>query len=120
MLAATAALAPGESLFTGLETLPLKECDRLDASAELVRWLGGDAEILDGSALRIHPGPPPGVRPPFDPRGDHRMAFAGAVGALRCGGELRDPGSVAKTFPAFWEAWRGMLGQPPDTARSEA
>jgi 3-phosphoshikimate 1-carboxyvinyltransferase len=112
VLAATAALAPGESLLTGLETLPHKECDRLEASAELVRWLGGRAEILAPPALRILPGPPPGPRPPFDPRNDHRMAFAAAVGGLRTGGELRDPECVAKTFPTFWEAWRVMLEGP--------
>ncbi len=109
VLAATAALAPGESLLTGLHTLPFKECDRLEASAELVRWLGGRAEILGGAVLEIHPGPRPGFRPPFDPRGDHRMAFGAAVGALVCGGDLRDPDCVAKTFPTFWKAWHSML-----------
>lgn len=109
VLAATAALAPGESLLTGLGTLPFKECDRLEASAELVHWLGGRAEILEGPALRIHPGLAPLSRQPFDPRGDHRMAFAAAVGGLRRGGELKDPQCVAKTFPAFWGAWRSML-----------
>ncbi len=109
VLAATAALAPGPSCLTGLETLPLKECDRLDASAELVRWLGGRAEIHDGARLQITPGPASPSRPAFDPRRDHRMAFAAAVGALRWGGELRDPGCVAKTFPTFWEVWHTML-----------
>ena len=37
------------------------------------------------------------------------MAFAAAVGALRAGGGLSDPGCVAKTFPAFWDAWSRML-----------
>jgi len=109
VLAATAALAPGPSRFTGLETLPLKECDRLDASAELVRWLGGRAEIQDGAALQITPGPVTHSRTPFDPQRDHRMAFAAAVGALRWGGELLDPDCVAKTFPTFWMAWHAML-----------
>lgn len=109
VLAATAALAPGPSSLTGLETLPLKECDRLDASAELVRWLGGRAEIHDGRALQITPGLASQSRPPFDPRRDHRMAFAAAVGALRWGGDLLDPGCVAKTFPTFWEVWDTML-----------
>ncbi len=109
VLAATAALAPGESLLTGLHTLPFKECDRLEASVALVRWLGGRAEIQGGAALRIQPGPGPGSRPAFDPRGDHRMAFAAAVGALVCGGDLKDPDCVAKTFPGFWEAWCSML-----------
>ena len=110
VLAALAALAPAPSELRGLHTLPLKECDRLDASAELVRWLGGQAEVIGDHTLRIVPGPPPGPRAPFDPRNDHRMAFAAALGALRCGGELQNPHCVAKTFPDFWEAWRGMLG----------
>ena len=113
MLAALAALAPGPSELRGLHTLPLKECDRLDASAELVRWLGGQAEILDGHTLRVAPGVALGAaladRAPFDPRNDHRMAFAAAVGGLRRGGELRDPHCVAKTLPDFWRVWQGML-----------
>lgn len=110
VLAALAALAPGPSELRGLHTLPHKECDRLDASAELVRWLGGAAEVIGDHTLRIRPGRAPGLRPPYNPRNDHRMAFAAALGALRCGGDLLDPHCVAKTFPEFWEVWRGMLG----------
>ena len=114
VLAATAALAPGPSVLTGLHTLPLKECDRLDASAELVRWLGGHAEVEGGHTLRIEPvradQPPDPDRAPFDPRNDHRMAFAAAVGGLRRGGRLQDPHCVAKTFPDFWGAWHALLG----------
>lgn len=111
VLAATAALAPEPSVLTGLHTLPLKECDRLDASAELVRWLGGEADILGDHTLKVRPAAsaPDPDRPPFDPRADHRMAFAAAVGALRMGGRLKDPDCVAKTFPAFWDAWHGLL-----------
>jgi 3-phosphoshikimate 1-carboxyvinyltransferase len=109
VLAALAALAPAPSELRGLHTLPLKECDRLDASAELVRWLGGQAEVIGDHTLRVHPGTPLSTRAAFDPRNDHRMAFAAALGGLRWGGELRDPHCVAKTFPDFWEVWRGML-----------
>jgi 3-phosphoshikimate 1-carboxyvinyltransferase len=110
VLAATAALAPAPSSLTGLQTLPLKECDRLDASAELVRWLGGQAEIIGDHTLRIQPGPCPPDRIAFNPRNDHRMAFAAALGGLRCGGEIQNPGCVAKTLPTFWEDWNHMLG----------
>jgi len=110
VLAALAALAPAPSELRGLHTLPLKECDRLDASAELVRWLGGQAEVIGDHTLRIAPGTAGADRSPFNPRNDHRMAFAAALGGLRWGGELRDPHCVAKTFPDFWEVWRGMLG----------
>ena len=116
VLAATCALAPEPSTLTGLSTLTHKECDRLDASAELVRWLGGEADIIGDHTLEIRPaiafrlqGPPA----PFDPRNDHRMAFAAAVGALRCGGELKDPACVAKTFPEFWGVWKAMLRRNP-------
>ncbi len=109
VLAAVAALAPGPSVLRGLHTLPHKECDRLDASAELVRWLGGTCEVVGDHTLRIQPGPPPGERPAFDPRNDHRMAFAAAVGALRTGGRLLNPGCVGKTFPSFWDDWTHML-----------
>ncbi len=113
VLAAVAALAPGPSVLTGLQTLPLKECDRLDASAELVRWLGGHAEVEGDHTLRVRPGADPGPRAPFDPRNDHRMAFAAAVGGLRRGGEVQHPECVAKTFPDFWRAWDRMLGRLP-------
>ncbi len=110
VLAALAALAPGPSRLSGLQTLPLKECDRLEASAELVRWLGGQADIIGDHTLCIIPGTPEGKRPPFNPRNDHRMAFAAALGGLRWRGDLQDPHCVAKTFPAFWDVWRRMLG----------
>ena len=110
VLAALAALAPGPSELRGLHTLRLKECDRLDASAELVRWLGGQAEVIGDHTLRIKPGTPSKHRTPFNPRNDHRMAFAAALGGLRWGGDLQDPQCVAKTFPDFWNVWRGMLG----------
>ncbi len=110
VLAALAALAPGPSELRGLRTLRLKECDRLDASAELVSWLGGQAEVVGDHTLRIRPGTPSEHRAPFNPRNDHRMAFAAALGGLRWGGDLLDPQCVAKTFPDFWDVWRGMLG----------
>lgn len=114
VLAATAALAPGPSRLTGLQTLPLKECDRLDASAELVRWLGGTARILGDHTLEVVPGDcPPPDRLPFDPRNDHRMAFAAAVGTLRCGGQILNPGCVAKTMPTFWEDWKTVTEPAP-------
>lgn len=116
VLAATCAYAPEPSRLTGLRTLPHKECDRLDASAELVRWLGGEADIIGDHTLEIRPVPASRAqvqRAPFDPRNDHRMAFAAAVGALKCGGELMDPDCVAKTFPGFWEVWREMLRRNP-------
>ncbi len=112
VLAAACALAPEPSTLTGLSTLPHKECDRLEASAELVGWLGGEATIIGDHTLEIRPAAASTRQPPaapFDPRNDHRMAFAAAVGGLKQGGTLKDPGCVAKTFPDFWTVWKAML-----------
>jgi 3-phosphoshikimate 1-carboxyvinyltransferase len=109
VLAAVAALAPAPSVLSGLHTLPLKECDRLEASADLVRWLGADVEITEDHTLKIKPSNSSFLNTTFDPRQDHRMAFAAAVGGLRRGGDLKDPNCVNKTFPAFWQSWSEML-----------
>ncbi len=110
VLAAVAALAPAPSDLQGLETLRLKECDRIDASADLARWLGAEVDIEGDHRMRIRPGHRVSEdRNPFDPRNDHRMAFAAAVGALIRPGRLQHPQCVAKTFPDFWAQWKGML-----------
>jgi 3-phosphoshikimate 1-carboxyvinyltransferase len=105
VLAATAAFAPGASELWGLDTLRDKECDRLECVVELVGWLGGRAEVVSETAIRISPRPAdaPGPSSPFDPRGDHRMAFAAAIGGMRLGGGLLDPGCAGKSFPKIFD-----------------
>jgi 3-phosphoshikimate 1-carboxyvinyltransferase len=112
-LAAAAAAAPGPSCLRGLGALPHKESDRLEGIARLVAWAGGRAEELPGPALAIRPRPRPaaalnasGALNAFDPKGDHRMAFAAAICSLLTGGEVLDRACVAKSFPTFWEEWR--------------
>jgi 3-phosphoshikimate 1-carboxyvinyltransferase len=108
VLAAAAAFAPGPSELRGLGALPHKECDRLACIIDLVAWLGGRAEPLSQAALRIAPRPfsAPGPSAPFDPKGDHRMAFAAAIGGMRLGGSLLGPECAAKSFPRFFEQLR--------------
>jgi len=67
------------------------------------------ATILRSSSTQ-EPSP---VKPivPFDPSGDHRMAFAFALGALDTGGTILDPLCVNKTFPNFWMEWSKMSKQ---------
>ena len=108
VLTAAAAFAPSVSTLGGLHTLPHKESDRLDGCIRLAEWLGASADVIDGSVLRIHgrgygPGSL-GPMPPFDPQGDHRMAFAAAIGAMKLGGTILSPSCVNKSFPGFWEA----------------
>lgn len=107
-LAALAAIAEGPSVFTGLHTLRVKECDRVAALAVELRRLGCTVE--EGpDFLRIEPvGPGPVAATAPSTRvarwDDHRMAMAFAVvGSIRGGVEVEDPDCVAKSHPGFWD-----------------
>lgn len=93
--------------------LRLKESDRVAGCRRLAAALGSPAH-LDGDDLVLAGG---GFRPPagggklaFDPDGDHRLAMAAGVAALRAPWlTVLDPGCVGKSFPGFWRqlaAWR--------------
>ena len=72
---------------------------------------GVEHELLpDGMWIRGRPGPGPaygGGR--VDSHGDHRVAMAFAVAALRAGGaiEIDDTANVATSFPGFASLARG-------------
>jgi len=104
-----AACAQGESVVRGAAELRVKESDRLAAMAEGLTVLGVDNQLLpDGLRLK-------GTGRPFaggtiDSRGDHRIAMAFAVAALRAGAPLliQDVANVATSFPGFMETARGV------------
>ncbi len=105
VLAVAAAAAAGRTTFLDVGELRVKETDRLDAVAALVRALGARAEVVDDD-LHVDGTGPSGrlahVR--TDSGGDHRMAMAAAVGALAAGpGEsaVGGFGSVATSYPGF-------------------
>ena len=92
--------------FTGLHNLSVKETDRLAAVADALTALGVEVDYADGTfniSGRITNLSPP----PFDPRGDHRMAMALAPLALVCDAiTILDPEVVSKSYPAFWDELR--------------
>jgi 3-phosphoshikimate 1-carboxyvinyltransferase len=99
--------------FTGIANLRVKECDRTAAlAAELSRVRPGLA-VEEGDDLLVTGDPalsppPEGVR--LSTYDDHRMAMSLALLGLRLDGiVIDDPGCVAKTYPAYWEAL-GSLG----------
>ena len=103
-LAALAALTPGETVFSGVGHLRLKESDRLAALAELVEAVGGRAIVTEDALVVVGPATGRGGAvtrlPTFR---DHRIAMAAALLALRLPGLLiEDPGCVAKSYPAFF------------------
>lgn len=95
-----AACAEGETRVRGAGELRVKESDRIDAMARGLGVLGIENETWpDG--IRVVGGEPGGGV--IDSRGDHRIAMAFAVAALRCRAAvtIRDCANVATSFPGF-------------------
>lgn len=100
VLFVAAACASGRTVLTGAEELRVKESDRIQVMADGLVTLGIDAQatpdgmIIEGGALQGG-----GV----DSHGDHRIAMAFAMAALRAAGrvEIRDCANVNTSFPGF-------------------
>jgi 3-phosphoshikimate 1-carboxyvinyltransferase len=101
-----AACATGETLVRGALELRVKESDRLAAMAAGLSTLGVENQLLpDGLWIRGAEGLSGGT---IDSRGDHRIAMAFAVAALRASApiEIVDVANVATSFPGFAETGR--------------
>jgi 3-phosphoshikimate 1-carboxyvinyltransferase len=102
-LAVVAAFADGPTTITDIGFVKGKESDRIGAPVAELRRCGIDAEEIDGGMVIRPSGPPAGTV--FATYDDHRMAMAFAlVGLVVPGVSVRDPGCVAKTFPAYFQA----------------
>jgi 3-phosphoshikimate 1-carboxyvinyltransferase len=102
-----AVCAEGETVLTGAEELRVKESDRIQVMADGLAQLGvrtdvkPDGIVIKGSAIKggtVHS------------HGDHRIAMAFAVAALRAKGEIliNDCANVATSFPNFVELAEGV------------
>ncbi|HEY4231555.1 MAG TPA: 3-phosphoshikimate 1-carboxyvinyltransferase [Thermoanaerobaculia bacterium] len=102
-LAALSALAAGESRFSGIAHLRLKESDRIAALAALLEAAGARA-VAEEDALTVV-GPVRTMRrfAVLPTANDHRMAMAAAILALaRPGILIENPGCVSKSYPGFF------------------
>jgi len=105
VLSLAMAFAEGESVIRGAAELRVKECDRLEAMAVILRDLGIQVEEYpDG--MRIVGRPDHRASDvAVDSRHDHRIAMCGAIAALRCDGEVTIDGAehAAVSYPDFWK-----------------
>jgi len=100
VLFVAAACATGKTVLRGAEELRVKESDRIQVMADGLQVLGINAEptpdgiIIDGGRMG-------GGR--VESHGDHRIAMAFAIAALRAGGPItiNDCANVATSFPGF-------------------
>lgn len=95
-----------QAVFRGLETLPLKETDRIKALQAELDKTGYSLAPSEGGIWQLRKTAWPQLpgRITFHTYNDHRMAMACAPLAIKLGQiAIRDPEVVAKSFPAFWE-----------------
>ncbi len=111
-LAVLAAFAEHPVRFTGIENIRVKECDRTAAlsaglnaiSPGLAREEGDDL-IVSGNAEQAERA----ANTVIDTHDDHRIAMAFAVAGLKLPDvAIANPDCVAKTFPGYWDALRGL------------
>ncbi|WP_428604762.1 3-phosphoshikimate 1-carboxyvinyltransferase [Sedimenticola sp.] len=95
-----AACAEGTTVLTGAEELRVKESDRIQVMADGLQALGVDATPTPDGIV-IQGGPIRGGR--VGSHGDHRIAMAFAMAALRAEGEIviDDCSNVNTSFPGF-------------------
>ena len=97
-----AACAAGETILTGAAELRVKESDRIQTMAEGLAQLGIDAYPLE-DGISINGGQLQGGS--VHSCGDHRIAMAFAIAALRANGplEIHDCENINTSFPGFIE-----------------
>ena len=98
-----AACAQGETVLTGAEELRVKESDRIQVMADGLAALGVDARPTPDGIVIQGGGAIAGGR--VDSHGDHRIAMAFTMAALRADGDIQidDCANVNTSFPRFVE-----------------
>ena len=106
-MAVLAAFAPGKTTLRGVQSLRVKETERVAAvECELAKM--GIRTSSTRDTLTIYGGTPRAAA--IDTYGDHRMAMAFAVaGAKLPGMAINHPEVVSKTFPEFWQVLETVL-----------
>ena len=103
-LSVAAAYDQGDTHFTSLAHVRVKETDRVAVMQEVLTACGADVEITADS-MTVHGGRPL-TGASVDSHDDHRVAMAMAVCGLLADGEMKisDPECAAVSFPGFYES----------------
>jgi 3-phosphoshikimate 1-carboxyvinyltransferase len=102
LIALAACLARGTTIVRGAEELAVKESNRLESVAELLRAVGGHVRVTrNGWVIRGVPARLRGGR--VDARGDHRIGMLGAIAGLvsQDGVTISGAGSIGVSYPGF-------------------
>lgn len=107
---AVAAGANYGAVFTHIARLRLKESDRVESVAAMLRSLGGIVDITENTMTVHGTGFTGGIVNSF---GDHRIAMAAAIAATAAKGPVSILGTecTGKSFPSFWDEFKNLGGQ---------
>ena len=108
VLAVAAAFAEGTTRMKGLQELRVKESDRLEATADMLRVNGVTVEI-EGDDMIVHGGSVAGGGE-VATHMDHRIAMSALVMGLASDEPVRidDSAFIATSFPGFVDLMRGL------------
>lgn len=92
---------------TGIESLKIKETDRVFALQQELRKLGAELREVEPNhqyeVVRTTPLLTPDTPPSIHTYDDHRMALAFAPAGMVHPVAIEEPGVVVKSYPSFWE-----------------
>jgi 3-phosphoshikimate 1-carboxyvinyltransferase len=88
--------------FTGLESLRIKETDRIAALQNELRKIGADLQENDNAHWTLIPSTKLPSAASFQTYKDHRMAMAFAPLACLMDVQIENPEVVRKSYPNFW------------------
>lgn len=93
-----------KGVFTGLESLKIKETDRVLALQNELAKIGGTLEEVEAKTrYEVNSGEIWTETPTFETYDDHRMAMAFAPLGMISDVIIEEPGVVAKSYPSYWE-----------------
>jgi len=96
-----------EGKFEGLQTLKIKETDRIQALIDELAKINVKVEEMAGNAMHISTSAHQDINttiPTFETYHDHRMAMVLATLSLVVEAvNIKDPDVVGKSYPAFWK-----------------
>lgn len=93
-----------EGELTGIESLKIKETDRVLALQNELKKIGAELiEIEPNHKYKVTHFFNPAEMPVIDTYDDHRMAMAFAPVAMLRDIVIKEPGVVAKSYPSFWD-----------------
>ncbi|PKK89084.1 MAG: 3-phosphoshikimate 1-carboxyvinyltransferase, partial [Tenericutes bacterium HGW-Tenericutes-7] len=106
-----AALSENETTFINASRLRIKESDRLDAMYQTLLKFGVDVEITEDT-MKVKGTTTLKGNQSFDTFGDHRIAMAIAIAAIRADGPvtIENAEVVKKSYPKFFEVYQSLGG----------